>query len=378
MSKINIHRGTFLEKEELSRMISFFDKSVFQKCLLTISESFGLVSKGSIPGEEFTVKKSSSEGAIDIIGGCVIPSKNLEPFEVPNISGFTVPNGDWWVKLSPKTTNYEEGIVQIDNSGNVSGTVNFSGIVRGQSSGVPTCVRFIKVDDNGNETPAANNKIYQVINIVDSTTIQLSSGYPFVSESGLRVVVLGSIPLGRKFTDEQQNDGLYTFDSYRISLVSVENGVIPSRSEGENIIARVTASNGRVNTVDTSYRALPSYCNYWKLFNYSPTPEPELVSFTIIATPPSAQIVINGIERDNITVVSGTTVTWEVRAENYNFQSGTRTVSSDTVLNVSLTEIVVGTTEDFTVLDSEGSSEYEPFESLFGSQNEQFQVVINE
>lgn len=371
MSRINIHRGTFLEKEELTRMIDFLGNNVIWKSILAISKSYGLVSPGSVPGVEFTVSKSATEGCIDITGGYVIPAADMNPFQVPDITGLNVPNGDWWVKISPNTVNYEEGTVAIDESGNVSGTVDFTGVVRSQSSGVPTCVRFVKVNDDGSVQQATNNKIYQVLNIVDANTIQLSSGYPFTAESGLKIIVLGSIPLGRRFTDEQQNEGLYTFDSYRISFVKAGDD-IPLRDVGENFIARVTASNGIVNAVDVSCRAVEAYCTYWSLLAGSGGGETYILR--IGATPSYAQVVMNGIVRNSVTVQSGTSVLWEVSAPNYNSQSGTEVVTGDKALIIDLEE-VAGAFEDFEVLTQEGGSESEPFETVLSSGSEQFQVV---
>ena len=374
MGRINIHRGTFLEKEELTRMIDFLGNNVVWRSILAISKSYGLVSPGSVPGVEFTVSKSATEGCIDITGGYVIPAADMNPFQVPDITGLNVRNGDWWVKISPNPVSYEEGTVSIDESGNVSGTVDFTGVVRSQSSGVPTCVRFVKVNDDGSVQQATNNKIYQILNIVDANTIQLSSGYPFTAESGLKIIVLGSIPLGRKFTDEQQNEGLYTFDSYRISFVAAGNDT-PLRDIGENFIARVTASNGIVNTVDISCRAVEAYCTYWSLFiGGGPLPT---YTLKIVATPSNAKIVMNGIARSSITVQSGTSVMWEVSSPNYNSQSGTEVVTGDKTLNIDL-EAIVGAFEDLEVLTQESGSESEPFETVLGSGSEQFQVVTQQ
>ena len=374
MSKINIHRGTFLEKEELTRMIDFFDKNIIWRSILASSKTFGLVSPNSVPGEPFTVEKSDTAGCVNITGGYVIPGIDINPFSVPDIQNYRIPNGDWWLKLSRNTTNYEEGTVQIDASGIVSGTVNFKGIVRSQSSGVPTCVRFVKVSEDGSVTPAANNRIYQVLNIVDDYSIQLSSGYAFTAESDLKIVLLGSIPLGRRFTDEQQNDGLYTFDSYRLTLVAATEQV-PMREDGEYIIARITASSGVVDTVDQSCRAVDTYCTYWSLGVGSGS---TTYTFRIIANPSSAQVVINGIQRTFVTVVAGTSVSWTVSAPGYNTQSGTDVVNADKTLNISL-EAVTGAFEDFEVkMTGAGDSQYEPFEVVQGVGSEGLQVVTTE
>lgn len=374
MSKINIHRGTFLEKEELTRMIDFFDKNIIWRSILATSKSFGLVSPDSVPGDPFTVEKSETVGCVNITGGYVIPGIDINPFSVPDIQNYRIPNGDWWLKLSRNTVNYEEGTVQIDASGIVSGTVNFNGVVRSQSSGVPTCVRFVRVNDDGSVADAVNNKIYQVLNIVDDNSIQLSSGYAFMPESDLKIVVLGSIPLGRRFTDEQQNEGLYTFDSYRLSLIEATDQ-IPVRENGEYIIARITASSGAVDTVDQSCRAVDAYCTYWSLgfggggAHYT---------LRVVATPSNARVIMNGIERTSVMVAAGTSVSWSVSASGYNIQFGTEIVNTDKTLTITLEE-VVGAFEDFEVkMTGAGDSQYEPFEVIQGTGNEGLQVLTEQ
>ena len=55
MNKINIHRNTFLEKEELNRMIGFLNDNPLIKGILSSSVSYGLVSPGGRPGAAFRV-----------------------------------------------------------------------------------------------------------------------------------------------------------------------------------------------------------------------------------------------------------------------------------------------------------------------------------
>ena len=231
------------------------------------------------------------------------------------------------------------------------------------------------MNEDGSVSPATNDKIYQVLNIVDDNSIQLSSGYVFTAESDLKIILLGSIPLGRRFTDEQQKDGLYTFDSYRLTLVEATDQM-PVREEGEYIIARITASSGAVDTVDQSCRAVDAYCTYWNLgvgggggTTYT---------LKIIANPSSAQVVMNGIQRTSVTVSAGTSVSWTVSAPGYNTQSGTETVNANKTLNINLEE-VVGAFEDFEVkMTGSSDSQHEPFEVVQGAGSEGLQVVTAE
>ena len=81
MSKINIHRSTFLEKEELNRLISFTAEKTVIQAMLSLSTQFGVVSPGAVPGIPFRMSKSDIVGGIDIAGGYIITSE-LEGYYV--------------------------------------------------------------------------------------------------------------------------------------------------------------------------------------------------------------------------------------------------------------------------------------------------------
>jgi hypothetical protein len=243
MSRINIHRGTFLEKEELVRMLSFLEDRDDISAVLSSSLTYGIVSPGAKAGTAFSISISAKGNAVDVVGGYIITSAN-KAFRLPDTTEFAIPedNQFYWLKISPRERNYEDGTVQVDVSGNVSGSVSFNGVVRSQSSGVPTCIKFVK--DNG-FTPK-NSQVYQVVDIVDDNNIILSGGQAFVKESDLKVVVLGSIPMGRRFTDEQL-EGLYTFTDVEISLVEeVVTGEAPQKDNDEYYIARIKNNGGNI------------------------------------------------------------------------------------------------------------------------------------
>lgn len=247
MNKINFHRGTFLEKEELNRMYKFLSEIPEVSAILSASTHFGIVSPGGVAGEQFKVSQAEVPGNIKMSGGYVITSA-LKSFKAEDEDLFSIPNDSkyYWLKISPYTKHHEDGYVQVDISGNVSGSVSFNGVVRGQSSGVPTCIRFIK--DDGSEP--LNKYVYQVVDIVNDNNLILSSGVEFHQESGLRVIVLGSIPMGGRFTEEQL-EGLYTFESYKLSIVEeLSDDTAPEKGEDEYYIARVKNTDGTISITD--------------------------------------------------------------------------------------------------------------------------------
>lgn len=273
MSKLNVSRNVFLEKEELTNMLSFFVTAPLMKAVLQASYSFGLITNDpskinpktvNKPDNEdalinpFKVETGTNSGTIKILPGMALTSQgnfidiNVEDnISVPNDSSF------YWVKIGYKTRNYEKGYVSVNSQGVVSGSVDFTGKVRGQSSSTPVSIRFEKQDGS----VPLNNGVYQIVNVIDNQNLLLTSASTFVAESNLRVIVLGTLPLGGVLTQEQR-DGLYTYDDYVISLVPEASLSTPPEKEAdEYYIARVQNSGGSVSV----YNEVKS--EYWSLGN---------------------------------------------------------------------------------------------------------------
>lgn len=273
MSKLNISRNVFLEKEELTNMLSFLATAPLMKAVLRASYSFGLITNDpskinpktvNKPDntdaliDPFKVETGTNSGTIKILPGMALTSQgnfidiNVEDnISVPNDSNF------YWVKIGYKTRNYEKGYVSVNSQGVVSGSVDFTGKVRGQSSSTPVSIRFEKQDGS----VPLNNGVYQIVNVIDNQNLLLTSASTFVAESNLRVIVLGTLPLGGVLTQEQR-DGLYTYDDYVISLVPEASLSTPPEKEAdEYYIARVQNSGGSVSV----YNEVKS--EYWSLGN---------------------------------------------------------------------------------------------------------------
>lgn len=280
VSKLNISRNVFLEKEELTNMLSFFATAPLMKAVLQASYSFGMITNDpskinpntvNKPADEdnlvdpFKVETGTNSGTIKILPGMALTSQgnfidiNVEDnIAVPNDSNF------YWVKIGYQTRNYEKGYVSVNSQGVVSGSVNFSGKVRGQSSSTPVSIRFEKQDGS----VPINNGVYQIVNVIDNQNLLLTSASTFVAESNLRVIVLGTLPLGGVLTSEQRN-GLYIYDDYVISLVpEVSVSTPPEKEADEYYIARVQNSGGTVSV----FNEVKS--EYWSLGNiFMPTPK---------------------------------------------------------------------------------------------------------
>lgn len=269
MSKLNINRNVFLEKEELTNFQSFFSSNMVLQALLQASYSFGIVTNDpskintgtNVTGTfntPFLVQQGAQNGSIKILPGIALNSQgqfisiNVEDnILVPNDSMF------YWVKIAYTTRNYELGYVNINTKGVVSGTTDFSGKVRGQSTSTPTCIRFKKQDGS----IPLNNGIYQVVNVIDNQNLLLTNSNTFISESNLRAIILGTLPLGGIFSQEQKN-GLYTYDYYTVTLIQETSvSTPPDKEKDEYYIARVQNAGGTI-TIDNSVKS-----EYWSLGN---------------------------------------------------------------------------------------------------------------
>jgi hypothetical protein len=274
MSQLNVHRNTFLEKEELMNLQGFLQESLLGKILIGASYTFGIVTNNPKKfdtdfvtndvfedNKAFEVEQGTQGGTIKILPGMAVNSLG-QVINLKNIhDNFAVPSDSvyYWLKVGYSTKNYEDGLVSINQKGAVTGTVNFSGKVRGQSGKTPVAIRFAK--DDGSQP--LNNGIYQIVNVVDNQNLILTSESDFVAETNLQVIILGTIPLGKVFTDAQL-EGLYTYDHYIFSLVQETTlDQPPTKSNNEFYLARVRNNRGAISIDNTKKN------EYWSLSNFA-------------------------------------------------------------------------------------------------------------
>ena len=273
MSQINVNRNTFLEKEEVMNMQSFLQNSLLGKILIAGSYTFGIVTNNPkkfdpdfvtnddfIDNKVFEVEVGTQGGTIKILPGMAVNALGQVINLTSIYDNLTVPSDSvyYWLKVGYSTKNYEKGLVSINQKGVVTGTVDFSGKVRGQSGKTPVAIRFMK--DDGSQP--LNNGVYEIVNVIDNKNLVLTSESDFVAESNLQVIILGTIPLGKVFTDKQL-EGLYTYDYYTFSLVQeVTLEQPPTKSSNEFYLARVR-NNGRTVSVDNTVKS-----EFWSLANF--------------------------------------------------------------------------------------------------------------
>lgn len=273
MAQINVNRNTFLEKEEVMNMQSFLQNSLLGKILIAGSYTFGMVTNNPkkfnpdfvtnddfIDNKVFEVEVGTQGGTIKILPGMAVNALGQVINLTSIYDNLAVPSDSvyYWLKVGYSTKNYEDGLVSVNQKGVVTGTVDFSGKVRGQSGKTPVAIRFIK--DDGSQP--LNNGVYEIVNIIDNKNLVLTSESDFVAESNLQVIILGTIPLGKVFTDKQL-EGLYTYDYYTFSFVQeVTLEQPPTKSSNEFYLARVRNNGGTVS-VDNTVKS-----EFWSLANF--------------------------------------------------------------------------------------------------------------
>lgn len=228
MSQINFTRKTFLEKEEIARLQEFLRDSPSENAIIGNTSKYGILRTDFENDTDFLVEPSSNAGRVKIakqenkaitIDGNRIYQEAIDNIEVPD------DNLWYWMRIKYKYVTYEKGTVSINSSGEVVGNgTSFLEVLRGQGTNVPTKVKFLKLDG----TPAINSGFYEVVDVLNNQNLILTSAVDFVAESDLRLVVLGTTPLGEMLSAEQQ-EGLYKYDSCEIEFIpeDVEDSETP-------------------------------------------------------------------------------------------------------------------------------------------------------
>jgi len=246
MSKLNINRNIFLEREELLRWQKFMLESPVNKTFLSNTLNWGIIdTSGGGTVLDFKVEAGTNPGTVKIANlsralissGLIIEQSAIDNIAIPNDGNY------YWLKIGHQYSNLEEGVCSITSDGQVTGVNTiFTDVLRGQSLETPVKIKF------SNSTN--NIGIYEVVDVVNDTNLILS-GNSFTAESGLKYFVIGCTPIGETITSEQQL-GLYFYDSCNlIQVLETTLNTAPAGKvqDSEFWIARVI-NNGGVVTIE--------------------------------------------------------------------------------------------------------------------------------
>lgn len=247
MSKLNINRNLFLEREELLRFQEFMLESSVNQTFLANTINWGIIdTSGGTTPNDFKIETGSTSGTVKIANlsraltesGLLIKQPAIDNIAITDDSNY------YWIKIGHTYSNLESGTCSITVDGQVSGSgTAFTDVLRGQSTEVPVKIKFYN---------AVNNTgIYEVVQVVDDENIILQ-GTDFTAESNLTYFVVGSTPVGETITSQQQ-EGLYFYDSCIISIVAetVSDTEPAGKIANEEFwLARIINNSGTVTIED--------------------------------------------------------------------------------------------------------------------------------
>lgn len=259
MSKLNINRNIFLEKEELVRWQEFLGDTTSDAVTLGNTTAYGILRTDFTGSEtDFLVEQGTNSGTVKIVNrSLAIDSDNLKAVLEP-IDNFVIPNDSswYWLRVSHKFRRHEVGTVSVDINGNLSGVgTKFTEVLRGQATDVPTKIKFL----DSNEDPASNSSNYEVVEVTDDENAVLGGNVSFAAESNLFYVVIGATPINEAITSEQE-DGLYAYDDCLLELVAEESLDTPPTT---GFVQDKTFYIARVQNTGVSLTIQDKRTEYW-------------------------------------------------------------------------------------------------------------------
>lgn len=245
MSFIKFSSDLFVGGQELGRYQDFMIEHEKIR-LAKEAKSFGLLLNGSNAiGTNFFVQTGSSSGTVKIATESYAIDGNINYIKKRIEDNIAIPNNsDWyWLRVKYASTNKEDGIVNIDANGNLTGVgTNFTKVLRGYPD-FPSKIKFIDSSLNVSE--------YEVVNVISDTTAILAG--IFSAESNISYKVVGTFSPG--ITIDESKKYPFNYDSCElVAVLETVTDTAPSKSGGaENLefyIARVRNVSGTVTIQD--------------------------------------------------------------------------------------------------------------------------------
>ena len=264
---LNVSQNIFLEKEEINKLQSMLINDSKAYILKSLFTAYGILNNTA---NDFLVEAGTSSGTFKITTDSVAMDSDLNLIRLYNFDNFPVTNDSlwYWVKISHRYLNCEQGTLSVSTTGIVIGTNTlFTELLRSQSSKAPVKIIFYKEYVTGTPITVSNIGVYEVVQILSDTNIILSGD--FVDESDLRYIIIGSNAIGTSLTDTQKL-GLYAYDNVNITLIPESVTDTPPTSgytSGKDFyIARVQNNSGTLTIQDKR-------ANYYAAMGNIPTPD---------------------------------------------------------------------------------------------------------
>ena len=179
MSRLKFSSNLFLEVNELQRFNKFLEEDGWKRAMKAISKNFGIVENAS--NSYFKVTARSGSNSVIVINAGIAFDSNMDAIVMTDDLELSVGNtgSNRWVILSRAVTNEEQGTVNINSDGSLSGIgTEFTKVLRGQPN-FPVKVKFNSTSNNGE---------YEVVSVTSDTSALLSGS--FVNQSNIKYSVV--------------------------------------------------------------------------------------------------------------------------------------------------------------------------------------------
>lgn len=260
MGKLKFSENLFLGKAELERLKQFLDDDGFRKYILDNSSvEFGLIdnyrrdsNQSEFPNAR--VELGTNTGTIKHKQAAGIDKDGLFVFKEAQ-DNISVPNDNnwYWIRLQHSYSDKEDGVVEVDSNGNLTGSdTEFTKILRGQPN-FPSKIKFLNSQNN-------NDLEYEVLEVIDDENAILQG--VFNSESDLEFAVVGT------FTPDSNppstDKDIFQYDSANLEkALEQTNNAEPNPNKGKKIpLARVKNDGGDITIQDKRrdiYKTTASY-----------------------------------------------------------------------------------------------------------------------
>lgn len=317
MSYLKISSDSFLEKQELSRLIKFLKDDGYLKLVLEKSVSFGIIQNQS--DENFdnfkiehgtntgTIKLSTTSFALDS-NGLLITKLAEDNISLPDDNLY------YWIKIKHEYSANEEGLVSIGIDGSLTGVgTKFTEVLRG----IPNHQSVIKFTD-----ASSNVREYQVLEVISDTSVILSG--VFSAENDLHYKVIGTFTPGVQVPTLDKD--IFQYDSC-IDFTVADEGLVledvvntaPAKIEGEEFYIARVKRNGSTVTVEDKRT------EFWKM---------QGESFSIIRPTLNALIGIENIKYDHTYATKDKNIIqigWGARSSNWTSNSELRRITINSI-----------------------------------------------
>jgi len=214
MSQLKISEHLFLGRAEIDRLVRFLSDDGFKQFMKLNTHSFGVLKNDVDASTSFLVQQGSGVGTIQIFADSYALDKEMNLIHQKPIDDRAVTDdGNWYyVRISYTYSNIEEGTIDIDSSGNMSGTdTKFTEVLRGQ----PDFPAKIRLYDPVNQIGYAEE--YEILEVADDTNAVVQGDFSSINVRSFQYTVVGTFTPG--VVIPAGNKDIFQYDSCFLSLV---------------------------------------------------------------------------------------------------------------------------------------------------------------